>query len=224
MDNNLDTLLNLDADPEQTAAVNPDGTPAQPSAGTENKKVEELLESNKQLQEQVRQMAETNKGMAEFLDTIRGNPKTEAEKKKKQETLKMFDQDPEATVRQIMREELSGVKTELFMEKTTNNVDRAMKEVDKDYVVDWDKDWQKVAGELKKFAMEVKQKDPKGTLLSACRLAGCIKKRAVSTGEPPIVAANTKPGSRPAPAKHSETVNSRLDKIGKKQKSNKFKI
>ncbi len=234
MDPKMDTLLNLD-EPDGTPPPDepadppaPDGTPKPAKL---DKRVQDLEETNKNLQEQMRQDRENNKTVQDFRDKILSatGSKDEDEKKKNQELLIEFDKNPIIVMDRMIKENiansLGSVQDKVDLQEGTFVISKVMDNVDKKYVVDWDKDHPKIKAELKNFDKDAIKRDPSGTLIAACKLAGVIKLRDANT--PPLVEPHTRSGSLPHAAgkTHEEEVNNRLNKIGQKGKSgNVFKL
>ena len=225
-----ESLLQLDE-----PAGTPPAEPAEPPAksGTSepvklDKRVEDLEETNKNLQEQMRQQIENNKTLSDFRDNIlkATGSNDEDEKKRNQELLIEFDKNPIETTQKIIQEQieksLSGVKENVDLQRDTSVIKSVMDEVDKKYDVNWSKDLPKIKDQLKNFNVEAFKTDPQGTILAACKLADVIKAKA----EPPLVEPVTKRGGLPNAAgkTHSEEVSDRMKGyVGKGKSGNVFR-
>ena len=194
-----DSLLHLDDEPgtPPTPPAEP-GKEGTPAPTKDDKRLTDLEESNKNLQEKMRQQTEENKTLRDFRDNIvKATGKgTEDDKEKAQQELVEFDKNPVPFMRKMMKEEMAeamaGVKDAVAMNKSSFVVDKVINDIDAKYDVDWDKNHQKINAQLKSFSQEAKDSDPQGTLLKACQLAGCLKSRDVSS--PTTVEEKTRAG------------------------------
>jgi hypothetical protein len=171
---------------------------------------EELQKSNKDLQELVRQQSEDVTRFKDFYDSVTG-VKDEKEKKKiALERQKAYDEDPVAVTRQIIREEMAEVKESVQKESRTNFVDRAMREVDKKFEVDWDKHFPVIVEQLKNFSKKAKEDDPVGTLTKACKLAGSDILKARTENLPPTTEGGGRRGNPPKGESEAEKIKNRI--------------
>ena len=224
--NDVDNLLNLDGIDDQTPPAAGDGTPAPGDpkpADDVNKKLNDLSEANKNLTEQMRQVTENNKTLSNFRDKVVGNTDEEKDRIAAQERAKNYEEDPVGTTQKMIREELSTVKDGLNLVGQTGVVDRAMRQIDENYDINWDKDYQKVKDQLKKFSDKSIKEDPEGTLLASAKLAGVAKKRE-NPNLPSQFERHRKGGNLPKDQQKGDDINSRLDKYANKKKDNVFGI
>jgi hypothetical protein len=228
-DPEMDSLLNLPPDepgeqPPPPAEPAGDEGPPKP-AGGDSKTMDTLVEQNKNLQEQVRQISETNKSLSERWDRIVGDTPDEKKKKEIQEHIRRFDENPTEYVQEQIQKGVEKVKGAVAMETQLNLVHRCMENINKTHVVDWDKDFEKINAQLENYSREALDKNPEGCIMAACKLAGAIKKRDETT--PPYVEAKGGAGAtprRPAGETEEDAVNKRLNNYSNKKTDNVFGI
>lgn len=175
-------------DPGTSGETKPDDEkkPKEIPKPTDNsKEVASLTESNKNLQEQVRQLSEKNKEFSGFIDRVKGIPNTDKEKEEQVKILRQFEEDPIAVINMLVAQKLTEVDEKVTKSEVNNTIDRAMREIDKEYEIDWEKNYQKIIPLLNEFDKETRMRNPKDILVKAARLAGVIKKRDKSA--PPYV-------------------------------------
>ena len=93
------------------------------------------------------------------------------------ELRKKFDEDPLSVINDLVNQRVSEINSTIEKERTVNRVDSVMADIDKEYIVDWDKDFVKIKPHLDYFSDKAKREKPKEVLLSACRMAGVLKTR-----------------------------------------------
>ena len=128
----------------------------------DNDKLDAILEQNKKLK-QLEQV---------FLPN---EEETKAKAKRKAED--EYDADPIGVMERILDEKLKKLEDRQTQAEINAYAKDVMSEVDKEYIVDWKKDGQKIAKELSYMNQEYKQKYPKEATLKAMRLASVGKKR-----------------------------------------------
>lgn len=132
----------------------------------------ELADSNKNLSELVRQQAEENKPFKDFYNKVTGVKDDEDKKADAIARQQAFADDPEAATRDMIKKEMDGLENKVKKESAFNVIDRAMREIDKRFKVDWDKHSEIIVEQLKSFDKTAKKDKPVETLIKACRLAG----------------------------------------------------
>ena len=226
-----DSLLNLDGHEEQAPGSPPEGDEGQGGEGGEsspkdskvNEKIASLEETNKQLQEQMRQMAERSKPFEEFYNRIMANNDDEKKKREIQETLKEYEEDPIGVTAKLIDKKLIPLEEAFMQNVSIATTKEAMAAIDKKHNVDWGKYGKAIAAKLATMKEESKKKDPQGTLLDACKLVGAVNDKK-EENELPVVEETIRSGGRPAPQKHADKVNERMNKVGNKKKENVFGI
>jgi len=146
----------------------------------EDVKIRELEETNKNQREMIRQLGEELKDLKEWKNKITGMSQEDLSKKEELEMRQRFEEDNIGVVNELIEQKVKEVENKLNEQVAISNVKEAMSDIDKEYFVDWDRDYPKIVSQLNNFSQEAKQRDPKGVLLAACRLAGVIKKRDTS--------------------------------------------
>ncbi len=229
--NEIDGILNLDdpADPNEPPAPDPSAAPGSGDPKDPDKKdpeFQKLLETNKNLSEQIRQIAEENKSIKDFFDKIRGIPDEQKKKEAYQEWLKTYDADPKAAIEEAVANGIAGLKTKVAVTAKSLEVRDAMSNIDKKYFIDWDKDYKKITETLKRFNRDELEKNYEKSLLDACRLAGVLKKKADAPNytEPHHRGGATRPASPTEAEAESKAVNDRLTARGKKKSDNVFGV
>lgn len=158
------------------------GSPAEGMVSREE--FEKLQGSYKELQEFSRQRSEEVKELKTWRDRLMGLDGEESQKELELELRNRFDEDPLQVVKQMIDERVKEVRSVVDQASSVSNVQRVMDEVDKEYEVDWQRDWNKIVAEANHFSDEAKRQDPKGVLLKACRLAGVLKPKDNSSDVP----------------------------------------
>jgi hypothetical protein len=232
--NSLESLLDVpsggleDPTPPEPAEPAAGAGDPKPTGEPDKKTLSDLVEQNKNLQEQVRQINETNKTLSEWRDKILGATPDDKKKAEVQEQLKQFDENPvgfiQSQIEQGISKGLNQVESKVDLNNQTNLVHRVMQDIDKTHIVDWDRDYEKINKQLVNFNQEALDKDPEGCIIAACKLAGAIKKR--EGPAPPYVEPKGGGGAprRPAGETEEDAVNKRLDKISKNKSGNVFRI
>jgi len=228
MDDDFETLLDLDEDedPTSTTMSESDGLPSDSTSSEEtpktqtesNKDIIKLQQIIKDQREMIRQQGETIKELKEWRDRLVGKTDEDEAKKKELEIRQKFEEDPLKTVDELVEQKIREIREKVETESITNRIDRIMREIDKEYDIDWDKNYPKIVSYLEDFDEKAKREKPKEVLLAACKLAGILKKKeTTSTGVPPYIEGTT--GTPGAKGKtEEELIKERI--IGKKKKSN----
>ena len=145
---------------------------------------EKQQESYKNLQELQRQTAEELKELRDFKNRIVGKTDEEIAQEKAKANLEEVDKDPvnyikkqQDALEQKYNEKVKAIDDKLSLVQKEGEIRRIMSEIDKDYVVDWDKYQDKIAENLKMFSDKAKDERPMEVLKSAARMAGAIKVR-----------------------------------------------
>jgi len=210
----FDTLLNggMDEDDNGTGTPEPD---IAPNPAIELKgEIERLKKESADLKEQIRQFAEENKEYKDFKQRLFGDPKTEEEKRRAILEEQKYNEDPVG----FMEEKLKNLEKRIDTKETKKLVDKALREVQRDYDIDFDKVYPKIVQELKGFSEEAKAKDPKGCLLKACRLAGVLKPKKKDASNYITGEGSSKANNKKAQKSIEEKVKARI--LGKVKKSN----
>ena len=222
----LDSILDLDGPQDPPAPPPEAGAGGGDSTPTKSEERMAALEKNqKDLQEQNRQLTETNKTLQQISDNFTGNTPEAIAAREHQEKLKKIDKDPVAYIDAEIEKRAQKSDKALALESQTGIVHRSIASVNKDFIVDWNKDYEKINKKLATFSQEAIDKDPKGTLIAACELARCIKRKAASS--PPDMGPKGRPGeapSRKASPSEEEEVNKRLDSYSRSKSKNVFGI
>ena len=153
---------------------------------------ETLAKSDKIIKDQrekIRQLGEDLKSLLDWKDSITGKSFEKEQAQKELEAKMKFEENGYDTVKELIESKLdtklSSIQDKINLIDTTVNVNRIIQEISQDYEIDWDKDYIKIIPELEKFDEKMKKEKPKEVLLSACKLAGVIKKKDKS--KPPYV-------------------------------------
>ena len=220
--------INLDDLSEQAPAASreeSDGARTSTSEDSKavNEKISTLEESNKNLQEQLRQQSEEMKPFKEFFDRVTGNTEDEKKKIEAQNILRKFEEDPIGVTNELIKKNLVPLEDAFLQNVSQSRTKEAMSAIDRKFKVDWGKHSKKIVENLAKFSLEQRKKDPEGILEAACKLAGALPEKS-SDKELPVVEETIRPGSRPAPKEHEDKVNERMNSFGKRKKDNIFGI
>ena len=148
--------------------------------------------------------------------------------KKELELRNRYDEDPVSVVKELFSDLITPLQNEVALSNTKVVLSRAMKNIDVNYEVNWDKDYPKILDEINNFSKEARTKNPEGTLLKACLLAGVAKKRKVPlTTMPSVLPYNSK---EQAKLKNDEAksirdrITSRIQKTSTKKKKSFFGV
>ncbi len=150
-----------------------------------SERVNGLEKQLKDSSEMIRQQSEELKELRDFKKRLLGDPD---EKKKKDEELELryrFDQDPIKTVDERMESRIRQLDEKINKTNTNLLAREAMKKIEKDYVIDWDKQGKKIAPYLDVISDDIKKKQPREAILAAMKLSGVLKKRDASA--PPYI-------------------------------------
>jgi len=134
-------------------------------------------------QGQLKTIIENNGKLEQMMEVLVPNKDKNTEAKRKA-LIDEFDADPISFLDKKLDEKLSGVVERLDTSEVNRFADKVMTEIDRDYVLDWAKDGQKVADELAKFSTAYKREDPKAATIKAMSLAGVGKKRDAAANFP----------------------------------------
>ena len=177
----------LDYDPEEEVSSEGGENPPKKSQESKNKSDDRIAKLEKRLkdsQEFIRQQGETIKGLENFKKRLTEEPEDEKKKREELELRSRFDDDPisamDEMIERKMDKKLSGMKDleeKVDLNSTTNTVRDAMRQIEKDYEIDWDKHSKKVIAELDNVSEDLRKKDKKKALIKAMKLAGVLKKR-----------------------------------------------
>ena len=153
-----------------------------PGAKKVDEQYNKLQKSYKDLQEHARQQSEKLKELSEWKQRIQGEGPSDEDKAKAQreELIKRLDEDPYAVIdiiNQKVEERLAGLENKVELGNRTSQIKEVMHEIDKEYEVDWDKNWNKILEQISYFSAKAVNEMPKEVLKNACRLAGCLKPR-----------------------------------------------
>lgn len=187
--------------------------------------IEAIKKQLKDQQEYIRQQSETIKDLSAFKDKIVG-PKPDEEEKQRMKELQMkYDQNPVGTTIELIEERLNQTNKRIEHNSASNMVEKAMRDIDRNYIVDWDKDYTLIVDQLNNFTLDARKKNPQSILLQACRMAGVIKKRSKPLPTH-IEGEGRETGSRkPANKTEADSIKERFEKYAeRKQKKNVFKI
>lgn len=126
--------------------------------------------------EKMKQVMENNKIVDAIKQAILPNEgEVKASELRKQEDA--FDTAPVDFITQKIREEIKGLEERQTKSEIKAFATDVMMNIDKEYVVDWEKEGNKVAAELALMDPAFKHRDPRGATLKAMQLAGVGKKR-----------------------------------------------
>jgi len=233
-DDSLDysSLLDLDTETDQTPSSddmksgNNDEkeTLSSDESKLSKEEIETIIKQNKDQRELIRQMGEELKELKEWKERIIGNPDEEKRKKDELELRKRFEEDSIAVVDELIKKRLAEVESKLEKHDIIEKVKDAMQEIEKEYIVNWDKDYEKIVSYLNNFDPKVKREKPKEILLAACKLAGVIKKREKPLKSFPYIEESGKAGIANLEKGIKEKIRERFKKHIKKSNNNIFGI
>lgn len=134
-------------------------------------------------QDQLQRITENNEKLEKLKEVFVPNESKISEEKRREE-LAAFDRDPIKYMEERMDEKIAVIAERQANSDVDRYAKEVMAEVDKEYVVDWKKDGEKIANQLAKFNTDFKRKDPKAATVEAMRLAGVGKKRDAAANFP----------------------------------------
>ena len=209
----------LDYDPnEEVPSDDGDETPpkkAPEADGDKDDRIAKLEKRVKDSQEFIRQQSETIKDLSDFKERLTGDPEEKKKKRAELERRTRFDEDPLTVMEEMMDERFAKLENRVDLNTTQHSVKDAMRIIEKEYDIDWDKHAEKVVAELENVSEKLRKKDKRKALLKAMNLAGVLKKRDKSS--PPYVE-----GGSGAPIKKQKDDEAQKWKdrvFGKKKKS-----
>ena len=212
----INDLLDLDDADDQTLS-SPNGDEPKKEEEKTLDVVSEFDRRDKIIKDQrelIRQLGEDLKSVQTWKDKITGKDETEQNKQTELQLRKDYEQDELGTISKIMTNEINKVRDDVTLVKTTQEIDRAMREIDRDYVVNWDNNAKEIVSQIGYFSPEARKENAKAILIKACQLAGVIKKRETKTA--PFVE-NSGSETKQFIAKESDKIKARI--FGKQKKS-----
>jgi len=175
------------ADDDHGSAEGADG---KKSVDTDYKvEVEKLKEENKKRDELIRQQTEeierlrkVGEDFSRLQGVFTGKAEEDAEAARRREDARRMEDDPYDTTVEIAKrvngETTEELKKRLETLESTTHARMVMDRVDKEYIVDWDKDSGKIAKALGLLDPEFRRNNPDAALKQAIRLSNVkVKKR-----------------------------------------------
>lgn len=190
------SIFGDDPPPEPTGdgdkgAQKGDGDPKpNPEVEKLQKQVEKLTNDYKNQNELLRQKAEENKELKGFFDAIKGKLRGEDQQKSELELRQRFEEDALSVIDEkikngqtVTKKEVNDLKESIRLMKAENTVRDHIKEINREYEVDWNNP--KIKERIALFSDKARAEMPKEVLLSAARMADALKPRS-ETGIPYI--------------------------------------
>ena len=176
----FDDILGFNEDEQGTGEDQSSGKKPEKSLEERFASLEETTNNQAEI---IRQLEEENKSLKGNSDTISKlrdvfvpDEGATAEAQRDQ-LLRDFDKDPLSVIDSLVAKRLEPLQQNFSSSQLNYNSQRVMDEIDRDYVVDWNKDAAKITKHLDTMTQDYKQSNPKEAVLSAMRLAKVGKKR-----------------------------------------------
>lgn len=172
----FETLVDeVDAPSEEEADSNGKGKPVEKTVHEEQYK--NLQEHTRQQSEKIKEQERRILELEERWNRITGNTPEEQNKRKELDIRKKYEDDPVKFQNEIFEEKLKPIKEQLELTNMKSELDRAMDEIEEEYDVDFEGKQDNISKYIEQFSLEARRLHPKEILLSACKLAGVLKKK-----------------------------------------------
>ena len=190
-----------------------------------------LDKQNRDKDEFIRQLQEENnvfkkdieglKSNSEYVDKLKGvfgSDEAETTRIKRDAMTREFDLDPIRYSEDIARSEVESLRQEVRTSQNVGHAERAMRSIDMDYDVDWERNKMVIKEEMNNFSQDYIKKDFKKAILRAAILTGVAKKR---EGVPEYFAAGGMSPTQMAKAQQTDADKYKNNIfMGKKQSNN----